>query len=98
MSTDPALAKKVSQELMRRDLGDIAELRRSEAFNRYFLRRLGEKKAAIQTSLLDHTPAELAAKDEDREVLRRINKTYEEILKMMDAEERIIHSQLSQLG
>jgi hypothetical protein len=89
---DQKITAQVSKELAIRDLSDIADLRRSESFNRYFIRRLQQKHDATRKSFEDDPP-EVTDKDE-REVLRRLMKAYRELLGMMDADEASIRSQL----
>lgn len=44
---------KTEFEQAAQDVADIAALKRSEAFNRYYLRRLEEKIQKLQTSILE---------------------------------------------
>lgn len=60
------------------DLSDISELQRSQGFNRYWLRRLRQKRDAVDRQM-KYDPPEKCSKDE-REVLRRISLAYEELL------------------
>lgn len=85
--------EKVSREVMQRDMDDIAELRKSTPFNRYFVRRLKQKLEAMNETLR-HAKPEKCDKEE-REIVRRIMLEYEHLLGMMDAEENICHQQLS---
>ncbi len=87
------ITAQVSRELAMRDLADIAELRRNEAFTRYFLRRLNQKITETRKSFEDDAP-EKVDKDE-REVLRRILASYKELSKMLDVDEGTIHAQYS---
>ena len=73
-----------SVELARRDLEDITGLRASESFDRYFLRRLKMKRAALDARF-HSDPPEKCDKDE-REVLRRLVAEYDELLSMLDAD------------
>jgi hypothetical protein len=82
-----------SLELARRDLGDITGLRGDEAFDRYFLRRLRMKRAA-HDARFHSDPPEKCDKDE-REVLRRLVAEYDELLGMMDADERACRSTIN---
>jgi hypothetical protein len=75
-----------SVELARRDLEDITDLRGSVSFDRYFLRRLRMKRAALDDRF-HNDPPEKCDKDE-REVLRRLVAEYDELLSMFDADER----------
>lgn len=86
---DPKIAATVAREIAIRDLEDIFALRRSEAFTRYFTRRLKEKRDQAQKRFHDD-PMD---KDQ-REVARHVMKTFEEILSMMDREEATIRQQL----
>jgi hypothetical protein len=78
-----------SRELAERDLKDIQALRDSEAFRRYFLRRLKDRmdrlNAAFRYDPLSH---------EDREVHRRLVNEYDELLKLLDQDEAACRSTL----
>ncbi len=75
---------------MIRDLGDITELRRTEAFNRFFLRRLGQMRDKLQTSYENDEMSPI-----DREATRKLLKQLKEIIALPDADEATIRSQLS---
>jgi hypothetical protein len=75
----------VSRELAARDLQDITELAKSPAFERYWLRRIRQKRDAIKKRFEDDPP-DKCDKDE-REVIRRILKEYEELLRMPATDE-----------
>ncbi len=75
----------VSRELAARDLQDIAELAKSPAFERYWLRRIRQKLAAIEKRFKYDRPID-CDKDE-REILRRIMIEYEELLCMPATDE-----------
>jgi hypothetical protein len=72
-------------EKMRSDIMDIEALRKFEPFTRYFIRRLREKHAAVVARLHDD-PVEKCS-HEEREILRRLMKEYEDIIGMMAREE-----------
>ncbi len=74
---------------MIRDLSDIADLRRSDAFGRFFLRRLGEIRDKLQKSFEDD-PMD---KDQ-REATRQLLKQLKEIIALPDRDEATIRSQL----
>lgn len=63
------------------DLEDIAFLERNTNFNRYWLRHLKAKRAAMQASFENDSPEQCS--HEEREIRRRILKTYDELLGMM---------------
>jgi len=81
-----------AKEKMRQDIIDIQALRNFEPFNRYFVRRLKEKHAEIEKRFRDD-PAEKCSYEE-REILRRLMKEYEDILRMMEREEVTCKSSL----
>ena len=93
---EPNTAEKVYEEKMRQDLGDIRALQESEPFNRYFLRRLAEKKVKIESSFRNDPPATVD-KDE-REILRRILAVFDELQAMMTKEEGTIQVEMKRLG
>ena len=64
------------------DLRDIGELKDSEPFNRYWLRRLKAKRDTMHNSFLNDPPSSVD-KDE-REHLRRIMLFCNELLAMME--------------
>ncbi len=69
-------------ERARQDIVDIRDLRKFEAFNRYFVRRLLQKRDAAEKAFkyetMDH---------ERREVARQQMLQLEELLKMMESDE-----------
>ncbi len=73
--------KAVAQALQ--DLRDIAELRRSPAWERYFLRRLREKLAPLEEDILNND----SLSDAQRELKRRERKVYDTIIKLLDSDE-----------
>lgn len=79
----PKTEDEVQRELAIRDLGDIHALRKSVAFDRYFLRRLREKIAPLQEAILEDDKLT----DEQRNQKRREMKIYREILGLLDADE-----------
>lgn len=87
---DKATIEKVTREIQIRDLSDIDSLRRNEAFNRFFLRRLTEMRDKAQKGF-ENDPMT----HEAREVVRCQLKLIKEILGMLDADEAIIRKQLN---
>jgi hypothetical protein len=85
--------KSLADERARQDLIDIGQLQRFEPFTRYFMRRLSEKMRAYETRFRND-PADKCS-HEEREILRRIIKEYEEISVMMSREETTCKSQLA---
>lgn len=67
------------------DLSDIATLRHTEAFGRYFIRRLKAKQAAVETKFRNDSADKCS--HEEREIRRRIVLAYDEILRMMAEDE-----------
>lgn len=63
------------------DLVDIAALQKFEAFNRYFLPRLKRKREELRVKFEDDPPDKCG--HEEREIRRRILKTYDEIFRVM---------------
>lgn len=85
MSSD----QQVSAELANRDLSDIAELRKSDAFNRYFMRRLRKRRESLHDAFLTAG----AMSHEEREVHRRLILEYDrEIMNMLEKDERACRS------
>ena len=82
----------ISRELAARDLQDIAELGKSPAFERYWLRRMRQKRDAIKSRFEDDPPSK-CDKDE-REILRRILKEYDELLGMPATDGRASQNRL----
>lgn len=93
MEHDDKTAKKVSQERALHDLQDIAALRTSEAFNRYFLRRLKAKKEDIRKVFTYDPPTKITP--DQREQLRVLLLFCEELEKMMSEDEASAQSFLS---
>ncbi len=86
---DPKISAAVSREIAIRDLADIADLRRSDAFNRFFLRRVGEMRDKLQKSFEE----DMMDKDQ-REATRQLLKQVKEIIALPDRDEATIRSQL----
>lgn len=86
----------VARERATKDIEDIKALRESEPFKRYWLRRLNYKRAAIEKSFLRDGP-ELVSKDR-REEMRQVILAYDELLSMMDADDRGAKNLLSSTG
>lgn len=81
-----------SKQVAQRDLECIRALRESDAFNLYWMRRLKQKHADIDDIFRNH-PASKVDKEE-REILRRILKEYEDLMGMMAKDEAGARSQL----
>ncbi len=79
-------AADVSRERAKKDLEDIRTLRNTVAFDRYFMRRVGEKKKVMEKSFRHDTMPH-----EEREILRRSLRLIDEIEGMMTADESIIN-------
>lgn len=74
----------VAAERARQDLEDIVSLKSNDAFNRYWLRRLSQKKADIERRF-KYEPPNKVDKDQ-REELRQALLVLEDLEKMMEAE------------
>jgi hypothetical protein len=72
----------ITQELAKRDLQDIQTLRESEAFNRYFMRRIKKRREQVMEELLK-TPLTHA----ELEAHRAIVNTLDDIISMADRDE-----------
>lgn len=66
------------------DLGYIAELRRSEPFNRYFIRRLKEQRTNLARSFIEDEMTH-----EKRELTRQLILRYDSIFGLLDADEAV---------
>lgn len=73
------------------DLEDIAFLKREGPFQRYWLRHLRLKREAMRVSFENDPP--LTCTHEEREIRRRILKSYDELLGMMALHEASARSQ-----
>lgn len=80
-----AESKAKSRQLAAEDLEDIASLRRDPHFNRYWLRRLAQKREQVRVSFENDPPA--SCSHEEREIRRRILKAYDELTEMMASDE-----------
>ena len=78
--TPDNISAQVSAELARRDLQDIAELEKSEAFSRYFLRRLKQKHDESEKHFKYDSPDQCPMFT--REEWRQRVLAYEELLEM----------------
>lgn len=87
MSTEPTQEQRAQAEaeLNRTDLIDIRALRRNEAFGRYWMRRLRQKKDEADRSL-KHDP--LA--HEAREIVRQRYLAYLDLEQIMDQDEPML--------
>ncbi len=83
-------AADVSRERDLRDLNDIHALRQADAFNRFFMRRIGEKKSKIEKSFRYDKMC-----CDEREILRQKLDVFEEIEKLLASDESVIQSNLS---
>lgn len=76
----------VSEELARRDLADIRSLRESAAFDRYWVRRLKDKRhAEMEKFLKDGTLTH-----EQREISRALVLAYDDLINMAGVDEASI--------
>lgn len=82
-----------SREIAAQQLADIEALDRNENFQRYFLARLRSKRAQVYESFRWDPPSKCS--NEEREIRRRMLDTYDEILKMMEADKAVNRSILS---
>lgn len=85
--------KQVAAERARQDLEDIMSLKNSDAFNRYFLRRLTQKRAEIERKF-KYEPPEKVDKNQ-REELRQTMLALEDLEKMMSVDEGNIRGGIS---
>ncbi len=80
----------VSRERDRKDQEDIRTLRNTVAFDRFFMRRIGEKKQTVEKAFR-HDPMT----HEQREIKRQILDLYEEIEGLLASDESTIQRNLS---
>ncbi len=85
-----------TRQLAAQDIQDIKTLRGAESFNRYFIRRLRDRQTAINTRFRNDPPAK--CDDREREILRRLLLEYDELLKLLDNDERAAGSTLGSMG
>jgi hypothetical protein len=78
------------------DVADIIALRGVESFNRYWLRRLAQKREEARKRLEDDPP-DKCDKDE-REIQRRLLKAYKELEGLMAVDEAAARKQLDVLS
>lgn len=76
MSPESELARRQASE----DLVDIAALKQSTAFTRYWLRQLRSRRDALLVSLVEDPPSKVDAAE--REIIRRLIKQLNELEKM----------------
>jgi len=69
------------------DLSDIHTLKSTEAFARYYLRRIAQKRDAVKTRFITAPPKDVDAAE--REILRRLLESYEELLALPDRDAAI---------
>ncbi len=93
--TEPLLgaAGDLSRERAMLDIEDIKALERSDPFNRYFLRRLDQKRAEAERKF-KYDPAEKCT-PERREEYRQVMLALEDIQKMMTTDEAACRSTLT---
>jgi hypothetical protein len=91
--SDEETAKKVAQERALLDLQDIAALRTSEPFNRYWRRRIKAKGDALMASFRNDPVTKVS--HEQREILRQKLLFIEELEKMMSEDEASAQTTLS---
>jgi len=84
--TPEEIAQTKQKEQAHQDLADIVALRDLPAFNRYFIRRLQMKREAVRVAFENDPPEKCS--HEEREIRRRILKTYDELLVMMQQDQR----------
>lgn len=84
----------VSKEKARADLEDIGTLKNTDAFERYWLRRLKQKRDAVEKSFKEDPPSKVDATE--RECLRRILGIYNELLGMCAVDEGNIRRDMPQ--
>lgn len=85
--------QQVAAERARQDLEDIMSLKNSDAFNRYFLRRLTQKRTEVERRF-KYEPPENVDKDQ-REELRQTMLALEDLEKMMAVDEGNIRGGIS---
>lgn len=83
-------AHAVSKEIAAHDLADIKALRESEAFKRYWIRRMNERHAKLATAFKYDVMSH-----EERETHRQIVLEYEDIARMMEKDEVACQNLLS---
>lgn len=79
MKADAELARRQASE----DMVDIAELRNTQAFQRYWMRQLRTKRETFLASMLNDPPS--VVDKEEREVLRRLIRFCDELERMPQA-------------
>lgn len=84
----------ISRELANRDLADIRSLKESEAFQRYWLRRLKTKREAAFNKFLKDDQMGL----EERETFRQIVLCYDDLLGMMDRDDATSRREVTQVS
>lgn len=72
---------KLTIELAQQGLSDVTHLEKSEPFNRYFVRRLKERRAKIFNSFYTEGADKVSA--DEREILRRKCLEYDDLLAML---------------
>ena len=103
-------SKKAFELQARRDIQDIRDLRENAAFNRYFLRRLKQRRDETEQSYR-HDPEYVVKKDEmgreyraivcskeDREILRQKLDLLEELLGLLSTDEGSSRVSLDRMG
>lgn len=74
----------IAVEVTKRDISDILFLQECQPFNRYFMRRIREKKVAIERRFRGDPPAKCDAAE--REILRRLLDEYDVIERLLDSD------------
>ena len=78
----PVQAQMLLRERAQQDIDDIKKLRESEAFSRYFIRRVNQRAQGHFEMFKNGTPEKVSK--EEREILRRLTLEYEDLAQMMD--------------
>lgn len=82
--------KHMADDRARQDLSHIMELKDSDAFNLYYMRRLKQKQSETEKDLKYKK-----MDPNDREALRLLNMHLEELLVLLDKDETTLKRQLS---
>ncbi len=89
---DPKIAAQVSHELAIRDLGDINTLRHTEAFDRFFMRRMKDIRDRLQKSFEDD-PMSMELRESTRLLLKQVK----ELVDLLDRDEATIKNYILRL-
>ena len=97
MSEDPSTdGYRIHRIAVERDLADISVLEKNEQFNRFYLRRLRERRDQIHERF-ETDPPEKCDKDE-REILRRLWIEMSWAASLLETEKAHIRSELERLA